>query len=52
MNEKDRRTRIAHLQDRQAELETEIQLLKQSHEFDKLITEEPANVNGLSSVSG
>ena len=37
LTEQERRTRIAILQNRQAELETEIQLLKQSNEFDELI---------------
>ena len=41
LNDQERKTRIAFLQNRQAELETEIQLLKQSQEFDKLMTDEP-----------
>ena len=41
MNDQERKTRIAFLQNRQAELETEIQLLKQSQEFDRLMTDEP-----------
>merc|ERR1712223_1665360 len=41
LNDQERKTRIAFLQNRQAELETEIQLLKQSQEFEKLITDEP-----------
>ena len=41
LNDQERKTRIAFLQNRQAELETEIQLLKQSQEFDRLMTDEP-----------
>ena len=41
LNDQERKTRIAFLLNRQAELETEIQLLKQSQEFDKLMTDEP-----------
>ena len=37
-------TRIAFLQNRQAELETEIQILKQSQQFESLITEEPTSI--------
>ena len=40
LNDQERKTRIAFLQNQQAELETEIQLLKQSQEFEKLITDD------------
>ena len=44
MNDQERKTRIAFLQNRQAELETEIQILKQSQQFERLITEEPTSI--------
>ena len=48
MNDQERKTRIAFLQNRQAELETEIQILKQSQQFERLITEEPTSITTCS----